>query len=864
MAAAARPTERAGAMLDCAGPEPGWPLDPDRLRRTPLVRLVPLHCAEILPEVAFGSAQAEARPVSPEEQHPTARINPTGRELRFIVPLADGELYLGDLELAVSPQDELSVDGSRLIELLKDRLTAELLVQLHAGVNDKGRLSAAVLANAGIVLTYDSERLSLSVNLPIAARSRQALSFRGSGYGEEAVTLEPAKLSAFVNVFASAGHVQSATGRGLIAPSAQIAGAVRFNGLVLESEGYVSARSGDTAWRRTGTRLVYDDQHRAMRWTLGDTQFQPRQFQASATVFGLGVSRLYSVIDPQREVRASGAQSFAILNPGTIETIVNGRPVERRVVQPGNYTLRDFPVAQGSNAVQLRIEESGGRVRTIDFSVYSNQSLLAQHVTEFAAFAGVYAQPSARGFSYSREWMAGGFVRHGMTEQLTIGVNFQANRSYQQAAVEGTLGSPIGLVGFNLASSRDPSRKTGLAAAITFERLLSSSEGGQSDGFRAAVEWRSPKFVIPEVAFGPDRKVWSLTAGYVHSFKSGAFVSVDGQVQRNRLPRVFEYGGRAAGGIPIGERFELNPEIGFSRGSANRESYFRLGLRMKLGRSGSARFDADSKGRARTSFSLSDGAGLGSRQYSGDIARDNGMVALTANASLQTNRADLSIQQTAGYSETTRRVEDSRTTIRAAFSLAWAGGTLTMGRPINDSFLIARGHPTLRGKRILLDPSNDGEAARSDRFGPALLGQISAYARRSVIYSVPDAPSGYDLGPGNVSIRPPYKAGYNLTIGSDYNLLVLGRLLDRSGEPVSLLAGQAFDLDNPKHPAITIFTSRDGRFGAQGLRAGHWRIEMPGDVPLAYWFTVTAGDDGTARVGNLSPAQEAATGRNRK
>jgi outer membrane usher protein len=830
----------------------------------PYLRLAASCCTADLPEIGFGPDPEEAVPSAAEPAPHAARINPTERELRFIVPLADGELYLGDLELAVSPSDELAVDGVRLIELLKDRLSADLLARLHAGLDDKGRLSAAVLTSAGIGLSYDSERLALSVALPIEARSRQGLSFRGAGGGEEAVTLEPAKFSGYLNVFASAGYVQSVTGRGLIAPSAQLVGAARLGGLVLEGEGYVSARRGDTPWRRTGTRLVYDDQSRAMRWTLGDTQFQPRQFQASATVFGLGVSRLYSVIDPQREVRASGAQSFAILNPGTIETIVNGRPVERRAVQPGNYTLRDFPIAQGSNAVQLRIEESGGRVRTIDFSVYSNQSLLAHGVTEFAAFAGVYAEPSARGFSYSREWMAGGFVRHGLTEQLTMGVNVQANRSIQQISVEGILGTPIGLVGFNLAGSQDSARKTGLAAALTYERLLSFSEGGQSDSLRAAVEWRSPKFVIPEVAFGPDRKVWSLTAGYVHSFKSGAFVSIDGQVQRNRLPRDIDYGFRMAGGIPLGERFELNPEFGFNRGSVNRDTFVRIGLRMKFGRSGSARFDADSKGRARASFSTSTGSGVGSRQFSGDIARDNGMIALTANASLQTNRADLSIQQTAGYSENTRCVEDSRTTVRAAFSLAWAGGSFAMGRPVNDAFLIAKGHRTLRGKRIALDPSNDTEAARTDGLGPALLGQLSAYARRSVVYSVPDAPNGYDLGPGNVSIRPPYKAGYNLMIGSDYNLLVLGRLLDRSGEPVSLLAGQAFDLDDPKHPAITIFTSRDGRFGAQGLRAGRWRIEMPGDEPLTYLLNVTKGDDGTARVGDLHPAPDPAIERNKR
>ena len=71
------------------------------------------------------------------------------------------------------------------------------------------------------------------------------------------------------------------------------------------------------------------------------------------------------------------AAASAVLSPSMIETFVNGRSVERRSFQPGNYTLQDFPVAEGSNTVKLQIEDASGKLRTVDFSVYANQSLLA-------------------------------------------------------------------------------------------------------------------------------------------------------------------------------------------------------------------------------------------------------------------------------------------------------------------------------------------------------------------------------------------------------------------------------------------------------------------------------------------------------
>ena len=148
------------------------------------------------------------------------------------------------------------------------------------------------------------------------------------------------------------------------------------------------------------------------------------------------------------------AAASAVLSPSMIETFVNGRSVERRSFQPGNYTLQDFPVAEGSNTVKLRIEDASGKLRTVDFSVYANQSLLGTGVTEFALFGGVHSAPTQRGIAYSRNWIATGFVRRGMTEQLTAGVNFQANRRVQQVGAEALWGSPIGLTGFSLTAGR--------------------------------------------------------------------------------------------------------------------------------------------------------------------------------------------------------------------------------------------------------------------------------------------------------------------------------------------------------------------------------------------------------------------------
>jgi outer membrane usher protein len=54
-----------------------------------------------------------------------------------------------------------------------------------------------------------------------------------------------------------------------------------------------------------------------------------------------------------------------------------------------------------------------------------------------------------------------------------------------------------------------------------------------------------------------------------------------------------------------------------------------------------------------------------------------------------------------------------------------------------------------------------------------------------------------------------------------------------------------------------MFTSRGGKFGAQGLRPGRWRIEMPTEGGATiYEFDVKDDPSGTVRIGDLHPLKQ--------
>ena len=122
-----------------------------------------------------------------------------------------------------------------------------------------------------------------------------------------------------------------------------------------------------------------------------------------------------------------------------------------------------------------------------------------------------------------------------------------------------------------------------------------------------------------------------------------------------------------------------------------------------------------------------------------------------------------------------------------------------------------------------------------------------------VLARLPGAPAGYDIGSGSFRVRPGYRSGYAFEVGSDYSITLIGRLIDRDGAPIALLAGTAVEAAEPDREPITVFTNRDGRFALAGARPGVWRVTMPTVPPSTYEITVQAGADAIIRLGDLEP-----------
>src|SRR3546814_8067545 len=98
--------------------------------------------------------------------------------------------------------------------------------------------------------------------------------------------------------------------------------------------------------------------------------------------------------------------------------------------------------------------------------------------------------------------------------------------------------------------------------------------------------------------------------------------------------------------------------------------------------------------------------------------------------------------------------------------------------------------------------------------GTALQPSLSSYSERNLLVTAPVAPIGTALGEGSFRLLPAYRSGYGLTVGSDFMVSVVGRLLGTNREPITLVAGNAVEEALPEREPLPLLTNAAVRLGA--------------------------------------------------
>lgn len=829
------------------------------------------------PGEIMWSNKTASLPRTASDASPPAAGTGGDRTIDLTVPVRDGTFYLGDVGARIAPDGAASVPKDRFLQIAGPLLRSAALDRARSVADADGYLPLQALKAQGFDIAFDPGKVEIQFAPNLDDRATGRLSARRGDAVLSENLAAPATVAGYVNMRGGVSYASEPFlgEEGTAGVRIAFDGAVTWSGIVLESG---ASLGDDDGFTRGASRLVYDLPEEALRFAAGDISPRRVDLQGGADLLGVSVEKSYQKLQPGRNIRATGSRSFRIERPSKVDVKVNGHSVQRLNLRPGDYDLSDLPLAVGANDITLDIEDDVGNRRTLDFTVFSGRALLAEGISEWGVSGGIAARRDAerrRSFAslygdleYDAETpVVTGFYERGVSEDVTGTVHIQADPEMVMGGAGAAVQTSFGFWAFDAAASHAASRGAGFAAGVGYELVGGEAKGSDARSFRIAADYTSAAFAAADMPEAANRTMLDLSAIYAQALPWDMAGSVSGTWSIGRGSDADSYGVDVSLSRPVGPSATASISAGYQQsagGGHDDPRRFAAALRLNYRVDENASIDAGhdlGEGRSHLGYRYQDGTGVGSWNAQVDVERtaaggqreDGDDYMLGGALGYVGNRAELSVSQYNGLAGLDTERLEQRTSATIGTAVAFADGRVAVGRPVGNGFAIVAPHDNLAASEVMIGASKEEVSGSSGLFGPALVSQLSPYAPGRVAYDVSNLPVGYDLGAGGFDVLPAYRSGYRLTVGSDYTVTVFGTLMGADGEPITLLTGTAREAGRTDGPAVTVFTNRTGRFGAQGLKAGRWMLEMATEPPARFVIDVPADAVGLVRLGELRP-----------
>ncbi|MBI3897177.1 MAG: fimbrial biogenesis outer membrane usher protein [Gammaproteobacteria bacterium] len=784
------------------------------------------------------------------------------------MPLYLDQRQLGMVQMLVMPNAAQSyVQAAPVLAMLKDRVPEEKWRAI-ATATVQGFIRLKDGARSGIDWRFDEELIALVVTIPSENKIQRSLRARRDFDISNKPITPPSVVSAYLNIFGAQDYVDSGQpsqndGRQPLRLSAD--GALNMNGWVLEASGdYIE--NDARPWQRGDTRLVHDVPDDMIRTALGDLSYPVEGFQSFQPILGLTVARNFD-LQPYRVSEPTGRTSFFLNTPSRVDIYVNDRKVQTLQLNSGPFDITDFPVVNGSNNVKLIITDASGRVEVKTFDIVSDANLLAAGLHKFAYNVGIISTTMNREREYdSDQPVLSAFHRYSVSDHFTLGGNLQVDRRQRMAGVDATMGTPWGVFRADAAGSHLENGDNGSAWQIQYQIVDrgKTEDDGKFRGtqnFTLLANSRSEHFA-PLGLLQPDN-VWShqVIARYSQQWSSTVSLGVGGgyQTSRGNARDDWNYALSLDKQLPDGIHINVNFQ---QRAIEDYGMFVSLSWTPRDSRQSiHSSYDSFSKTtRAEWNYaqesraqSVSASAGVVRTQDrydgSGSITYYGGRGEVTASHDIVTpfDNAD-------GSSNTT----ESRSELRFASAMVYAGGHVASSRPVSNSFAMFAPDPSIQEYPIGINPQGrrDNEEriyeTTTDGWGPAVLPDLTPYLYRTVRVDAASLPPGFDAGDGIYTFYPSYRSGTLVRLGSDANVLLDGTLQYQDNTPVALQAGSIRLADQPGATPETFFTNRAGRFRIEKLKPGQYLMQFFSFPGVTLSLTIPENTAGPMRAGILT------------
>jgi len=763
-----------------------------------------LVCVSLLvSQSAFAQAKGHAR-----EQG--------SNSIQIDISLVVNKAFSGDISAEIKQstrakqkQTQVDVPVRRLRELVS-KFANEAQISSWFGndaenIEENQKMSLQDLRVRGLDIEFDESLLTINASVP--RLGTQEISLRGNRTPVPEEFFAPSKVSSGLNVIAGSTLNHQGTennpsgfGNNIVSLSGftSIGG---FGGWSLFYQGdYIEDET--TPFARQDITLIHDSFKHGIRYALGDVRPTVSNFQVSPDILGLSVERNYQEINPFRNLTPSGRSTFTLDRPSTVSFEINGEIVNTERLEPGSYSINDFPLAVGANNVRVLVDDGTSNIEVANFSSFVDIELLNPGLTNFGVSLGLPRRTgTGRSIRYESEPALFAFYEKGVSQSLTLGAQLEAKENHALISSKAVYGGRKGLVLFETAVSHRDEIGTGYSSILAYELQQELANGFQIETELQA-QYQSDKFITITQTDASDES-WALNART--SFRSSELsLTFDAGLSENNSEITRNWGASLNKSF---NDFTLALNYAYSKTADEQsDNFVGISLSKTVGRSS-----------ARGGFRSND------NEYFADWfgAPVNGAGGIQTNLRAIQNDFITSGEIDLSYINPRFELDVSHVTVDANQPGVNGDGSIAFGRPFSRGFLIVSPHQTIRGRKVSVNRTAvDGELVSYAKRLSTLVPLNNSYRQQRFFFDVEDLPLGYDLGSGDLNLFPSFLSGYKFTLGSDAANTVLGNLVWPDDTPLSLTSGKLIHVETGEE--LVIFTNRTGRFVAEKARFGDY------------------------------------------